>query len=272
MTHETHPDDGNGFDPYAPFSTPFDAPLVPTFPFVFRNVWILTTIYRTDVAAAQRLVPRPLRCDSGLVATHVYQMNDTDWFGSYNESAVQLQVSLPGRLESGAYSPYLLLDHDGAIAAGREVYGQPKKYGKPRIEIRQDLIVGTVARNGIDVITATMPYKVRRSSMKELLEPFDFTRNVNFKVVPSAEAGSGVRELTVRDLIDVTVREVWSGPGTLELRPNAQVPVHGLPVHEVIGAFYWNCDFTLGPAEVLHRYDSPLTDPKAAAAADQEAS
>lgn len=244
-----------GFDPYEPFSTPFDAPLVPTFPFTFRNVWILTVIYRTDAEAAQRVAPRPLLVESGLVAVHIYQMNDTEWFGSYNESAVQVQVNLPGRLTSGAYSPYLMLDHDGAIAAGREVYGQPKKYGEPRIEVRKDLVVGTVARNGIEVITATMPYKVRRSSMKELLEPFDFVQNVNFKVVPSADTSPGMRELTVRSLVDVEVHEAWTGPGTLELRPNAQVPVHRLPVRDVVKAFYWNCDFTLGPADVLHRYE-----------------
>lgn len=246
-----------GFDPYAPFSTPFDAPLVPTFPFTFRDVWILTTVYRTDVDAARRIVPAPLVCESGLVAVHVYQMNDTEWFGSYNESAVQVQVSLPGRLDNGAYSPYLLLDHDGAIAAGREVYGQPKKYGEPRIEVRKDLVVGTVARNGIDVITTTMPYKIRAAGMTDLLGPFDFVRNVNFKVIPSADTSSGIRELTVRSLSDVVLHEAWSGPGTVELRPHALVPVHRLPVREVVGAFYWHCDFTLGPADVLHTYDAP---------------
>lgn len=243
-----------GFDPLQPFSTPFDAPLVPTFPFMFRNAWILTAVYRTDVAAAQRVVPEPLVCESGLVAIHIYQMNDTEWFGRYNESAVQVQVTLPGELDSGAYSPYLLLDHDGAIAAGREVYGQPKKYGKPRIDIRQDLIVGTVKRNGIEVVTITTPYKTRRSSMAELLTPFDFVNNVNLKVVPSADTSDGIRELTVRRLTDVADHGVWQGPGTVELRPNAQVPVHTLPVREVLGAFYWNCDFTLGPARVLHDY------------------
>jgi acetoacetate decarboxylase len=242
-------------DPRSAFSTPFDAPLVPTFPFTFRDVWILTVVFQADVEACRRIVPPPLECDTGLAAVHVYQMNDTDWFGRYNESAVQVQVRLPGVFESAAYSPYLLLDHDGAIAAGREVYGQPKKYGEPRIEVRQDLVVGTVSRNGIDVITATTPYKVRRSSPPEMLAAFDFMTNVNLKIVPAADLGEGVRELTARRLEDVVTHEVWTGPGTLELRPNAQVPVHLLGVSEVLSAFYWHCDFTLGAARTIHRYD-----------------
>jgi len=245
-----------GFDATLPFSTPFDAPLVPAFPFRFRNVWILTALYRTNAAAVRRIVPEPLVTSDGLVAIHIYQMNDTEHFGAYNESAVQVRVSLGETLATGAYSPYLLLDHDGAIAAGREVYGQPKKYGKPRIEIRQDLIVGTVSRNDIDVITVTAPYKVRRSSIEEMLGIFDFVSNVNLKVIPAADATSGIRELTVRQLTDVVVHEIWRSHGTVELRPHATVPIHRLPVEEMGEVFYWNCDFTLGPATAFHNYES----------------
>ena len=245
---------GSGFDATVPFSTPFDAPLVPTFPFRFRDVKILTAIYRTHADAVRRIVPEPLVCSDGLVAIHVYQMNDTDWFGAYNESAVQVRVSLGDKLPAGAYSPYLLLDNDGAISAGREVYGQPKRYGKPRIDLRQDLLVGTVARNDIDIITITAPYKTRQSSLDEMLGLFDFVVNVNLKVIPSADTGDGIREITMRRLSDVTVHGIWKSAGTVELRPHAFMPVHLLPVLEVLQVFYWHCDFSLGPAATIHKY------------------
>jgi acetoacetate decarboxylase len=44
---------------------------------------------------------------------------------------------------------------------------------------------------------------------------------------------------------------VWRGPGTLELRPNAQAPVYLLPVLDVVEAFHWVADFTLVYGEVL---------------------
>src|SRR5947209_14854144 len=72
-------------DPAASFSTPFDAPLVPPFPFQFRNVVILTVLYRTRMEAVRRILPPPLEVVDDLVIVHVYQMNDTDHFGSYNE-------------------------------------------------------------------------------------------------------------------------------------------------------------------------------------------
>jgi acetoacetate decarboxylase len=75
---------------------------------------------------------------------------------------------------------------------------------------------------------------------------------LNLKAIPAVDgSGTSVRELTARTLEDVVVHEVWRGPGTLELRPNAQAPVHRLPVVEVVEAFHWRADFTLVYGTVL---------------------
>ena len=235
-------------------STPPDAPLVPRFPFDFRDVLILTALYRTDADAVSRVLPLPLEPAGDIVLIHVYKMNDTDAFGAYNESAVQVPALYPPTGETGVYSPYLFLDNDGAIAAGREVYGQPKKYGEPSIEVRQDLVVGRVVRNGIDLITATLPYKTRRATRDDLLERVDFVNNINLKVIPAIDGGDAVRQLTARELGEVAVHECWRGPVTVELRPNAQAPVHTLPVREPLDGFLWRCDFTLDHGRVLHDY------------------
>ncbi len=241
-------------DPLAAVSTPWDAPLVPEFPFEMRNVTILTSFYRTTLDAAASVLPAPLEPASDLVAVHLYQMNDTDYFGAYQESAVQIDARIPGTDVRGAYSPYLFLNSDGAIAAGREVYGQPKKFGHPKIRVSQDLIVGTVKRNGVRFLRITTPYKQQRAEISEARAIFDFVTNINYKVIPGAEGGAVVRELTARELANVTVHECWRAPGTVEVSPHAQAPVYRLPVVEMLDAFYWSCDFTLGPARVVHRY------------------
>src|SRR5215204_7436105 len=78
----------------------------------------------------------PLELLGELVLVHLYRMNDADWFGRYGESAVQIPVRHPGSGTEGAYSPLLFVESDGAVAAGREIYGQPKKSGT--IEIAAD--------------------------------------------------------------------------------------------------------------------------------------
>ena len=235
------------------FSTPWDAPMIPPFPFRFRNAEILTLYWRTDPAAMQFLLPPPLRALGDVACVHIYQMNDTDWLGPYSEANVMFGAQLPGKA-SGAYSPWLVLSSDIGVAHGREVHGQPKKLGKPALDMRGDLMVGIVARNGIDVITATLPYKQKAVGADALKPYFDFATNLNLKAVDHIDGRPAIRQLTSRRLAEVVVHEAWSGPCTVELRANAQLPVFRLPVLEPLTGFYWRADFTLVPGEIIHDY------------------
>lgn len=235
------------------FSTPWDAPTVPPFPFTFRNVEVLTLVWRTTEAAVARLLPPPLEPTSDIVLAHIYKMNDTEWLGPYGESNVSIGCRLPGVAE-GSYSPYLFLSSDVGVVHGRELHGQPKKLGEPKLEMRGDLVVGTVSRNGIDILTGTLPYKQRRDTLASLTRHFDFAENINLKVVDHIDARPAIRQLTARRLADVVVHECWSGPCTVELRPNAQAPIHRLPVVDMLDGLHWRADFTLIPGRIVHDY------------------
>lgn len=234
------------------FSTPWDAPMIPPFPFDFRNAEVMTLYWRTDPAAMAFLLPPPLEPVGDIVCAHIYKMNDTDWLGPYAEANIMIAARLGDRL--GAYSPYLVLSSDVGVAHGREVHGQPKKLGQPCIEFRGDLMVGSVSRNGIDVLTGTMPYKQHRIQAAEMAPYFDFTTNLNLKSVDHIDGQPAIRQLTSRKLADVQVHEAWAGPCTVELRPNAQLPVFRLPVLEPLQGIYWRADFTLVQGEIIHDY------------------
>jgi acetoacetate decarboxylase len=235
------------------FSTPWDAPLVPPFPFQFRNAEIITVFYRTDPAAMAFLAPPPIEAVGDVVGIHIYKMNDTDWIGPYHEANIMFGARLRGGIE-GAYSPYLFLHSDGGVAHGREAHGQPKKFANPWLEMRGDLIVAGVERNGIDVVTITTPYKQRRGDPADMRRHFEFGTNLNLKAINHIDGSPAIRQITSRKLTDVVVHECWVGPATVELRPNAQAPVFRLPVIEPLEAFYWRADFTLVSGEVVHDY------------------
>lgn len=235
------------------FSTPLDAPTIPRFPFTFKDISILTLVYRSDMDAMRALLPEPLVPTGDKVMIHIYQMNDTQWLGPYNEVNVMFGAELPG-VAVGSYSPYLFLSSDVGVTHGREIHGQPKKLGNPQIEFRGDLIVGSMERNGIDVVTGTMPYKQETADISELSDIFPFATNINLKAVDHIDGSPAIRQLTSRSLADVKVRECWRGPCTVELRPNAQAPVHRLPVCEMLDGFFWKAEFTLVPGEVLLDY------------------
>lgn len=239
------------FDPAAGEGLP--APLVPPLPVTYRRTEILTAVYRTDAAAADRLIPAPLALADDVAIVHVYRMHDAEWFGVYAESAVHLPVALPDGTRA-VFAPFLVLDSDGAVAAGRELYGQPKKAGQVVLESRGDLVVGEVARNGIGIITVTACYKQARARPGRLEEVVPGASvNVNLRVLP-IDGPRMRRELVSRTFVDVVEHEAWESPATVELRPNAQVPVHLLPVREVVLGLHRVIDLTLPPGDVVHSY------------------
>lgn len=235
------------------FSTPWDAPMIPPFPFRFRDAEIMTLYWRTDPEAMAFLLPPPLEPVGDVACVHIYKMNDTDWIGPYCEANVMFGARMPGGPTAG-YSPYLVLSSDIGVAHGREVHGQPKKLGNPAIDFRGDLMVGTVERNGIDVVTGTLPYKQRLAEAADLKPHFDFATNLNLKAVDHIDGRPAIRQITSRRLVDVSVHEVWRGPCTVELRPNAQLPVFRLPVLEPLEGFFWRGEFALVAGEILHDY------------------
>lgn len=235
------------------FSTPWDAPTVPPFPFEFRNAEVMTLFYRSGVEALAFLLPEPLQVTGDVVAVHLYKMNDTDWIGPYGEANFMFPAALPDGREGG-YSPYFFLSTEIGVAHGREIHGQPKKLASVTVEFRGDLIVGKVERNGIDIVTATLPYKQRRCDPAELFAFFDFSTNINLKAIDHIDGRPAIRQLTSRRLSGLKVHECWTGPCSVELRANVQAPVFRLPVLEPLAGFYWRADFTLVPGTVIHDY------------------
>ncbi len=234
------------------FSTPWDAPMIPPFPFTFRNAEVLTLVYKTDLEAVAALLPPPLEPTSDNVLIHIYDMHDVNYLGHYQESNIMVGAKLESI--SGSYSPYLFLNSDIGVTHGREVHGQPKKFAEPRLELRSDLLVGTVTRNGIDIITGTTVYKQRKAEISQLADYMDFALNINLKAVNHIDGRAAIRQLTSRRLSDVKVHECWCGPCTIELRPNVQAPVYKLPVKEMLEAFYWRADFTLVAGQIIYDY------------------
>jgi acetoacetate decarboxylase len=241
------------FDPLDIASTPFGAPLVPPLTIRLRNTEILTIAYRTSRDTAESLIPQPLRLASDLCLLHVYHMHDAEWFGVYCESAWQIPVRLPDDSDA-VYSPFLVLASDAAVAPGRESHGQPKEAGNVRLALDGDLLVGVVARNGIDVATATMGWKQRAADGSEpaRLEP-GAELNVNLRV-RQEEEGVVSRELVTRRFADIVEPGPWIGPATLELRPGAQLPVYLLTVGDIVLGLHRIIDLTLSPGRIVHRY------------------
>ena len=202
------------------FSTPWDAPMIPPFPFTFRNAEILTLYWRTDPEAIRFLLPPPLEATGDIACCHIYKMNDTDWIGPYGETNVMVGARFGAR--EGGYSPYLALSSDIGVAHGREVHGQPKKLAEPSLEKRGDLLVGTVVRNGIDVLTGTLAYKQRRVEPAALKPHFDFATNINLKALDHIDGRPAIPHPPSRRPAEANAPGASGRPCTAAPRPKGR--------------------------------------------------
>ena len=239
------------------WSTPVGAPTYPRYPIAFRDCSVLSLQYRTDPEAIRTLLPAPLEATGDTVLINVGRWGDVPGLGS---DMLECNVMIGARLRTrdasiaGAFSPFFFLDNDRAIALGREVQGQPKRLAIISLEDRDDLHVGTVAMNGIEILTGTMAYKSAPAPPEAVRQRVDMRTNINFKVIPHIDRRMAVSQLVARDLEDIDVSECWTGPCTVDIRPHAGSPLHLLPVVEYLEGYYWRASFSLTGGVVLHDY------------------
>ena len=236
------------------YSMPLTSPAYPKGPYRFVNREFLVITYRTDPEKLRAVVPEPLQIDEPLVKFEFIRMPDSTGFGNYTESGQVIPVRL-GK-ETGGYSHAMYLNDGPPIFGGRELWGFPKKYAQPSLEVDRDTLVGTLDYGPVRIATGTMGFKhvavEQGSVLKALAAP-----NFLLKIIPHVDGSPRICELVHYELLDVALKGAWRGPAALDLRRHALAPVAQLPVLEVVSAIHIQADLTLGLGRVVHDYLSP---------------
>lgn len=223
----------------------------PAAPYHFKNREFLIITYRTDPDLLSRLIPKPLELIDPVVKFEFIRMPDSSGFGDYTESGQVVPVQYKG--EKGGFTISMFLDDQSPIAAGREIWGFPKKLAKPKLFVDTDTLVGFLDYGAIRIATATMGYKYEKVQtdviLKALKEPVFLLKNI-----PDVDGKPLVNQLTRTYLQDVTVKEAWRGPGSLELHQHALAPIADLPVLEILSTTHFITDLTLPYGEVVEDY------------------
>jgi acetoacetate decarboxylase len=233
------------------FAMPLTSPAFPHGPYRFFDREFIIITYRTDPDVLRRLVPEPLEFGEPLVKYEFIRMPDSTGFGDYTETGQVIPVSLNGR--AGGYSHCMFLNDEAPIAAGRELWGFPKKLASPTLHIETDAIVGTLDYGPVRVVTATMGYKHRPADIGAVAASLA-APNFLLKIIPHVDGSPRICELVEYSLEDVQVKGAWTGPAALSLNPHALAPVAELPVLEVVSGLHFIADLTLGLGKVVYNY------------------
>ncbi len=229
-------------------SMPTMAPLYGPPPYEYRDGWIMSIMFKTTPEALRDLVPKPLVPNPQNIMVFVNERLFASGLGQYNETILIAPVGFEGK--PGNYCVYMMLDNDSAMAAGREIWGFPKKLGQIKMEEKNGVLICTVERAGIILVRAAM-------ELNQLVKPEAVSAPMfNLKLIPSVkkDAPPDVMQLTSTTLENRKVYRVYTGKATLEFGTSPADPFHKIPIKEVMGGRYINQDFTLTYGEVIYDY------------------
>jgi len=191
------------------FAMPMHNPAFPPGPYRFVDREFLIITYRTDPVVLEKMIPAPLKMTEPIVKYEFINMPDSTGFGHYCESGQVIPVEFEG--VAGGYVHSMYLNDHPPIAAGRELWGFPKKLGEPELRVHKDTLIGTLDYSDTRVATGTMGFKHKTldsAAVKKSMEAPSFL----LKIMPHVDGTPRICELVQYSLTDVIIKGAWSGP------------------------------------------------------------
>jgi acetoacetate decarboxylase len=233
------------------FAMPLTSPAFPPGPYRFVDREYLIVTYRTDRDALERVVPEPLEIVDPIVKYEFIRMPNSTGFGDYCESGQVIPVRFKG--QPGQYTHAMYLNDGPPIYGGRELWGFPKKFAQPSLEVQRDALVGVLDYGSCRVARAVMGYNHRALDPAEVMKSLAVP-NYLLKIIPHVDGSPRILELVDYRLEDVVLKSAYTGPASIELHPHALAPVADLPVREIVSAAHIVADLTLGLGKVVYNY------------------
>jgi len=217
---------------------PLQAPLIPD-PFVPYNCPAnrsLNAVCQTDpsiLAAYLENTPFKLNGDKFLV--YVSDFTNCDKV-PFMDAGIVIPVDFDGR--QGGYFLFEYEDNDSAIAAGRDLWGYPKKYGDIQLVDHGDRVTATVIRKGVTLIEISLA--VDGTAVPALKT----TPHLNIHIQPAPDGGILNKRVIERDTSpDFKLTGTKSGSAVVKLGDLPSDPLGALQPAKVLGASYVVGDF-----------------------------
>jgi acetoacetate decarboxylase len=243
-------------------SMPIASPSYPKGPYRFINREYFIVTYESDPEAIRHAVPEPLEPDgSNHVMYEFISMPDSSGFGSYFESGVVIPAQYKG--EKVNFTAQMYLDCEPPIAAGREIWGFPKKRAHVKLGIAHDTLTGIMEYAGQLVAKGTMSYKhinlIRDDAMhydkdvEDMAEKMSKTQ-VNLKLIPHVDGTLAIAQLVAYNMTEIKMKGAWKGDARLHLVPHVNAPAADLPVRKIVSGSHMIADLSLPYGKVLFDY------------------
>ncbi|MFX1344599.1 MAG: acetoacetate decarboxylase family protein [Promethearchaeota archaeon] len=236
------------------YSMPRQCGLYPPPPIEYKKARALALVFQCVPNKKKFYLPKELKSIEGSLDTLlILEYPDTS-IGPYNEALLILSCTYQNKPGVFIYSIYV--DDDVALAAGREIWGIPKKIAEISLsKIKKNKINGTVSRKGKKIFDASAEILDSEPGLnpRDMFESLPF---YNLKIIPDVADNTkpALRQLTETS---ITIEKVYTQNGALVNYLKSQKSQYDIS-YEVLegavkdlGGFYAEYDFILPNGKIL---------------------
>lgn len=234
------------------WNIPWDAPLYPPLPAVYRNVKSHLLFFTAPPEAIARFLPAPLKpAPDGLCMAGGLDIPFCTNYGSFLEAYLQLKCVF-GEQE-GYFCSHVFHNGPTGIAAGREIYGTPKFYSELSVRYPERAMVTEARLTGTGVLQLnTLTTSIVAADSLPSCAP-----SWRLKVIPRADRpGPAVKQLIdgSRAVRDYVVHFCARAKGTLSLAASPSLDLTPLQPVTYGDAYYIESSFSETYAEIVYDY------------------
>jgi acetoacetate decarboxylase len=230
------------------YSTPILTPMYPAPPYHYVDARLLLALFNPPEDAVQGLLPEPLRPSQMPLAGFLFAEQPCKEAGTFMESGVLVQCLFDNpqtkQEEVGVHFAYNYVDTDVALAAGREIWGYPRKLADISLDLKGDKVVGTTSRDGKTLLRATC-------SLEDEGEWIDSGPNVNVKMIPSVTGTGYDMAVITAAYLEYAVKNGRSGEVELEFQSGPRDDLSAIKIETPMIGLYFDCDILLPEGKIV---------------------
>ncbi|MBI4730445.1 MAG: acetoacetate decarboxylase family protein [Acidobacteria bacterium] len=190
--------------------TPSASPLYPDPPFHYEDAEMLVAMYGLDPERARVLLPRGLEPGGLEACLAIFARYPKTTIGPYDEAVVLVSAEYAG--ESGFFCPFIYVTTDAAMAAGREVWGFPKKIAEISVERDGASARASLSRKGA---RATLQATLGDPADPATVEALAGAPIFNEKLIMSVTGKEPALHVVTSTLLELSPKTALAGSGTI---------------------------------------------------------
>ncbi|MHA1768539.1 MAG: acetoacetate decarboxylase family protein [Candidatus Thorarchaeota archaeon] len=230
------------------YSTPILTPTYPKPPYHYVDARIFLALFNPPEDTVKDLLPEPLRPSQLPLTGLLFGEQPCKEAGSFMEAGLLVQCLFDnpetGEEEVGVHFAYNYVDTDVALAAGREIWGYPRKMADISLEMEGNTITGSAVRDDTTLLRATC-------RLEDEGEWIDSGPNVNVKLVPSVTGKGYDLSVITAAYLEYTIKNGRSGEVEIEFQSGPRDDLSKVKMETPMIGLYFDCDILVPPGKVV---------------------